>query len=138
MIADLDGYRLQIWLPDDSGHYLEGRVRVVRNYNDLAHASVTVTAVCDPWLYSNDETVYTLTATTQAQNATLVNTGRRTAVPDVIVAGDSVNLSHDGISWTLSPGTYQLPDLVLDPGELTLSYSGAGTITISYREAVLL
>lgn len=140
IVNQLDGVLTQTWLPDDPDHYLQGRLHVVRNYNDLAHAQVTVTAVCDPWLYSNEETVYTKTATDEAQNAALVNSGRRTVVPVVEVTGEdaSVALVFGTYSWTLSAGTYQLPDFVLTPGEHELTYSGAGEIAIKYREAVLL
>ncbi len=137
MIARLDGYQTQIWLPDDAEHYLQGRVHVVRNYNDLAHCAVTVTAVCDPWLYNNEETVYNLTARSEAQKKLIVNTGRKTVVPVLETTGD-VSLTYDTYTWTLTAGTYQLPDFVLRTGEHQLTYSGAGTIKITYREAVLL
>lgn len=137
IIAELDGLQKPIWLPDDPDHYLQGRVRVVRNYNDLAHAAVTVTATCDPWLFNNVETAYTLTATNEAQNATLVNLGRKGVVPVVEVTG-SVSITFNTNTWTLAAGTYQLPDFVLSPGEHKLTYSGAGTIQVTYREAVLL
>ena len=79
IIAELDGLQKQIWLPDNPGYYLQGRIRVVRNYNDLAHAAVTVTATCDPWLYSNTETTVSLTAASSSKTATLVNNGRKGA-----------------------------------------------------------
>ena len=44
IISELDGLQKKIWLPDDPDHYLQGRVRVVRDYNDLAHAAVAITA----------------------------------------------------------------------------------------------
>lgn len=137
MIFELDGYRKPIWLPDDPGHYLEGRIHVVRDYNDLAHASVTVTATCDPWLYNNEETVHTLAATAQAQKALFVNYGRRTVVPVLYVTG-FVSLEYMTNAWTMSEGSYQLPDFVLTPGSHELTYSGDGVVTITYREAVLL
>lgn len=137
MIAELDGYSMQIWLPDDPEHYLVGRVRVVREYNDLAHAAVSVTATCDPWLYKNSETIHNLTATSEAQKAILVNSGRRTVTPVVVVTG-TVDLKYGEYAWTLAAGTYQLPDLVLTPGSHELTYNGAGTVTVTYREAVLL
>ncbi len=133
----LDGYRKDIWLPDDPDHYLQGRIHVVRNYNDLAHAQVTVTAVCDPWLYSNEETVYTLTGSAEAQTETIVNNGRKTVVPVVEVTGDVVNLVYGTASWELRAGTYQLPDFALATGEHEVTYSG-GVAIITYREAVLL
>lgn len=141
MINTLHGSREKIWLPDDPNHYLEGRIHVEREYNDLVHAAVTVTVTCDPWLYNNDETVYNLTAKSTEQSVMLTNNGGRTVVPVLVVTG-SVNLTFvqasGAYSWTLSAGTYQMPDLALEFGECQLIYSGAGTVTISYREAVLL
>ena len=56
MVNWLSGWRMNIELPDDPEHYLVGRVQVEPLYNDMAHASVQVTAVCDPWLYAKRET----------------------------------------------------------------------------------
>lgn len=137
MIAELDGYRLPIWLPDNPDYYLEGRVHVVREYNDLAHAAVTVTATCAPWLYRNEETVYTLTASANAQKATIVNRGRRTVAP-VLEATGTVTLVFGEYTWTLDAGTYKMADFAPAPGQHELTYSGTGTIKITYREAVLL
>ena len=137
MIAELDGFRKKIWLPDDPGHYLEGRIHVVREYNDLAHAAVTVTATCDPWLYNNEETVHSLTATSTAQTATIVNSGRRAVAPVLSVTG-SVNITYGGSSWTLNQGSHRMTDLVLEPGSHQLTYSGSGTVKVTYREGMLL
>ena len=133
----LDGWRQDIVLPDDPGHYITGRVSVAKEYNDNAHAAVTVTAVCDPWRYAKDETVYTLTAATAEKTASLANTGRRTAVPLLTITGGSILIKYGAYSWSLGAGTYQLPDLTLPQGGGTLTYSGTGTLRISYREAVL-
>lgn len=133
----LDGWRQDIVLPDDPSHYITGRVSVAKEYNDNAHAAVTVTAVCDPWRYAKDETVYTLTAATTEKTQALSNEGRRTAVPLLTITGGTVLLKYGGFSWSLGDGTYQLPDLTLPQGGGSLTYSGTGTLRISYREAVL-
>lgn len=137
----LDGWSMDIYLPDDPLHYIKGRVHVERNYNDNAHASVTVTAVCEPWKYSVLETVTTLTATTEEQTAELLNNGRQTVVPLLTVTteteSDMVLLVFGASSWSLGAGTYKLPDIVLTQGSHKLTYSGAGTVALSYREAVL-
>lgn len=139
MINTLDGQRVHIWLPDDSLHYLDGRLQVVKNYNDLAHAAVTVTATCQPWKYAALETTVTLTAATTEKVAALVNNGRRAVVPVLKVTGTgaSVLLEYGTASKALGPGTYQWPDLLLTTGSHDLTYSGTGTVTITYREAVL-
>ena len=137
MINWLDGWTMQIVLPDRPLQYLTGAVHVERVYNDPAHASVTVEVVCDPWRYNAAETEINLVAATQAQNADIVNPGRKSVVPLLTIAGSTVNLAFGASSWALSPGTYQLPDLRLTQGTHQLTYSGAGTIKITFREAVL-
>lgn len=144
MINRLDGLRFNIILPDDPTHYINGRVRVEKVYNTPAHASVLVTATCDPWRYSNSETVVGLIATSTEQTVSLINNGRRSVVPTVKVVGGSATLkfnTREGVqTWTLSPREYKpsdLPDLYLKTGSAPLTYSGAATVTLTYREAVL-
>lgn len=138
MINTLDGLRFRIELPDDNARHLSGRVHVARNYSDLAHASVTVTAVCEPWLYSNQETVITLPAQTQAQTIDVINNGRRAVVPMIEVEGSVAFLQFGTSNTALSPGTHQWSAFVLTPGTHKLVYiNEAGTIQITYREAVL-
>lgn len=139
MVNWLAGWSMNITLPDDDSHYLVGRVTVEPLYNDMAHAAVEVTAVCEPWLYSVAETVVSLTAAADEQTKLLTNNGRKTVVPLLEVTGTdaSVNLAFGQASWALGPGTYKLPDLVLPQGDHLLTYSGTGDIKLSYRKAVL-
>ena len=139
MINLLDGMRREIHLPDDDLHHIVGRVHVVREYNNLAHAAVSVTAICEPWKYSDIETTTRLTASAEKQSVTLINSGRRAIVPTLTVEGDnaSVLLEYGTSSMALGVGTYQWPDLLLTPGNHGLTYSGTGKIIVTYREAVL-
>lgn len=144
MVNSLDGWRLNIILPDDPNHYITGRVRVEKLYNDPAHASVQVSATCDPWRYNATETVVGLIATETEQTVALINLGRRSVVPAVSVTGGDVILKFTRgtqvMSWALSPRDYlpeELPDIYLKTGASPLTYSGAGQITLTYREAVL-
>lgn len=137
MINTLDGMREEIRLPDDDHHHVIGRLHVVREYNDLAHCAVTVTAVCEPWKYANAETVVALTAATAKQSVTLYNRGRRAVVPTLKVEGSSVLLEYGTASLALAAGTYQWPELLLTPGSHKLTVSGSGSVAITYREAVL-
>lgn len=142
MINTLDGFRWEIRHPDFPAHYLSGRVQVKQLYNDLAHGAVSVSAVCDPWLYSRVERVYTLAATADEKTLALANRGRRILVPRVEVTGAENTVFaylYNGDSVALSPGTYTLPGLALRPGDTVIQYSMIGDCTakISYREAVL-
>ena len=141
MVNQLDGWRFNITLPDDPLHYINGRVSVEKLYNDPAHASVRVMATCDPWRYNNSETVVGLIATTAEQTTSLINTGRLSVVPNIMVTGGDVRLvfqaNGEERSWALSPGEYILSDIYLKTGSAPLRYSGTGQITLRYREAVL-
>lgn len=136
MINTLDGTRQNIELPDDTLHYISGRIHVSRDYNNIVNARVSVTATCEPWKYSNLETSLTLTASSTKKTATLINNGRRAVVPVLTVTG-SILVEFGGLSQTLQTGTYKLPAILLLPGRHSLTYSGSGTLVVTYREAVL-
>lgn len=141
MINQLDGWRFNIILPDDSLHYINGRVRVEKLFNNLAHASVRISATCDPWRYNNAPTVVGLTASSTEQTVSLINNGRLSVVPTIKVTGGDANLKFtangESRTWTLGTGEYILADIYLKTGAAPLTYSGNATITLTYREAVL-
>ena len=141
MVNQLDGLRFDIILPDDPTHHLNGRVSIERLYNDPVHGSVRVSATCDPWRYNNSTTVVGLTATSTEKTASLVNNGRLSVVPTIKVTGGTVNLKFSAngetLTWALSTGEYILADIYLKTGSAPLIYSGSGSITLTYREAVL-
>lgn len=139
MVNELDGRRMNIVLPDYPGYYISGRVQVKKEFNNLAYASVVVTAVCDPWLYRSAERMYTLTAATDKRVQVLTNAGRCRVIPELTVTGDdaSVLLEWGTLSVAVGSGTTILPDLSLPHGDTYITYSGTGTMQISYREAVL-
>ena len=139
MVNTLDGMRESIKLPDDETHYIVGRIHVAREYNDLAHAAVTVTAICEPWKYSNTETSVAITATDAKQTVRLVNKGRRAVVPTLTVPGTgaSVLIEYGTASIALGPGTYQWPSLLLTNGVHDIKVSGTGSLIVAFREAVL-
>ena len=136
MVNQLDGMRENIVLPDDDHHYITGRVHVERTYNDLAHAAVKVTAVCEPWKYANYETVITVALASAKQTVNLINGGRRVIVPEIKVDGELL-LEYGTSSIAMNSGSYKWPNLVLTPGTHDVRVSGTGTAVISYREAVL-
>ena len=141
MINKLDGMRLNIILPDDPLHYISGRVRVEKLYNPPVQASVRVSATCDPWRYNNSETVVSVTASSTANTVSLINNGRLSVVPIAKVAGGTVSVKYTSNgttkTWNLSAGEYTLVDIYMKTGTATITYSGSGTITFTYREAVL-
>ena len=133
--------RLNIVLPDDSLHYITGRVRVEKLFNTPVQASVRISATCDPWRYNNSETVVGVTATSTTKTVNLINNGRLSVIPKTKISGGTVTLkctiNGRSSTWTRADGTYNFVDLYLKTGSVAMTYSGTGTVTFTYREAVL-
>lgn len=143
LVNYVDGRSLQIIHPDHPGSYLVGRVQAAPDYSDLAHCAVTLTAVCEPWLWDAEETTVQLTAAGTEQIANIDIHGRLAVVPTITVTGE-LTLSFKTYTWALSNGEYILPDLCLTPGELPgepgaheIRAQGSGKVVLTYREAVL-
>ena len=144
MLNTLDGYSMKIILPDDSTHYMVGRVTVKKNYNDDAHAAVEVSAVCEPWRYNNTTryTGYTFNSTYETNRRRIIQGGRAPATPTVTVTdtdAEGITVRYEGYSWTLSNGTYVLAPIVFLPGvDAFVELSGkAGVIRLYWSEGEL-
>lgn len=136
-INQLDGLEWDITLPDHPDHYLTGRVHVSVNYSNLAHAALIITGTVKPWLFKKQETIIELEVTSTEKSAVLVNAGRLTLVPTIEVVDGTVTLTYGTASTSMSPGKYEWPTLLLTPGNHPIKYKGSGTLTVTYREAVL-
>jgi hypothetical protein len=135
MVNKLHGRRVPVWLPDDPGHYVIGRLKVTPQYNDLAHAAVQVTATCEPWRYATEETEVAATVNGTTQEVVLINDRRRT-YPTATVTG-TVTLAYNGNSFALGEGTHVLTGIPLGEGEHVVTVTGKGSVVITYRRAVL-
>lgn len=136
LVNQHDGLEQDIILPDRPDHYLHGRLHVAVDYSDLAHAAVTITANCEPWLYNRRESVVELDVTNGDNFVHIYNRGRRAVVPSMDVTG-FITVTFDSASVDLEEGRYKWPALLLLPGLNKLEYTGDGTLTLTYREAVL-
>lgn len=137
MVNQLHGRRWEIIHPDYPDHFIVGRVALKTEYSDMAHCAVSFTATCEPWKYSKLETEITYAASATEKEGVLSNMGGLALIPTATVTDGSVSLICGDKSWTLQPGKYNLPELILHPGNTYITYSGDGIITFAYREAVL-
>lgn len=137
LVNGLDGLENKVVLPDRPEHYLYGRLHIAVDRSTLAHAIVNITGTVEPWYYKERETVVEIDATEDLQELWLENNGRRAVVP-VLSTDGPIQVTYKGVAANLDAGnTYQWPALLLTPGLHTIEVSGAGRLTISYREAVL-
>lgn len=163
MVNSLDGLTWRVVLPDRPQHFLSARLHVAVDFNTPAYAQVTVTGMCEPWLYAERETVVPVRAVEQdpaapnpetLKRVNIHNRGRKAVIPLLTVSNGTYinlrmtpNISYDvqlvndtnsgQYSENTNSTTYQWPGLVLMPGLNEFYIDGDAVLTLTYREAVL-
>lgn len=137
IISAIHGRKMKIVEPDDLNHYLYGRM-AVRNVNHtVSYSDFSVEMRCDPWRYAHNETVQTISVNSDAPtDIRIFNNGRKTVCPDILVSGQ-VTFTCCGVTSSATNGRYKVSTFKLYQGENVIQVSGSGTLTLTYREAVL-
>ena len=132
----IHGTEQNIILPDDVSYYFFGECSISEVVQNKAYASFRLNVDAEPYKYSINETKRLIELSSTAKEIVLVNRGRKKLVPTIEVTG-SVTLEYGSSKTTLGAGTYKLLDLQLPTGNTLLQVSGSGSVTFTYREAVL-
>lgn len=136
IIAALHGKKIKIVEPDDPEHYYYGRVKIKSTNNIVPYAELSITATCDPWRYSLQETKRRIDVNGSKVSAVIHNNGVKTLCPTITVTG-SVTITHNDVTASLTAGYYKITDLKLRQGLNIITVSGEGSVTLTYREADL-
>lgn len=134
----LNGLGCQVTLDDDPDYYYQGRLMVESYTVDRLLKQITIKAVCQPYKLKQVETKVVATLNTTFQTLALVNE-RKPVIPTITVTAETT-LRWQNRTVTVSAGTYQLADIVLEPGANLLEArvaTGTGGITVAYREGAL-
>lgn len=138
MVNALDGKSLKITLPDGVDHYVWGRVRVARQYSNLAHAQVIVSATCDPYRYKAAPTTVTGTVPESGTLSLTLANERRPVVPTVEVSA-AATLTFGGKDIAVAAGSHRSLDIRLVAGNnaITIAAAAGTTVSVTYQEASL-
>lgn len=135
--TSLHGKKVKIIEPDDLDHYFVGRVIIKDSKNILPYAEFKIEATCEPWRYSNHESVRTFeTNSTTIKNVIINNQGVKTLTPDIEVVG-AIDIIYDNNKISLVDGVYKITDIRLKQGVNMIGVSGNGSVTFKYKEADL-
>ena len=80
---------------------LSSRITTLTQYRTKAN--------CDPWRYYVTRAVRNIAVNGTPVELECVNTGIRTAIPELIVTGE-IHISFGEVRVALSDGTYQVPE----------------------------
>lgn len=134
----INGRACNITLDDDPDYYYVGRVMVEEHAADGILHTITVVATCQPYKLKHAGAIVDAALTTAYTTMQLVNS-RMPVVPTIEVSA-ATTLQWNGNTFSLTPGTHRLLDIMLVEGVNSLqakTVSGTGTITVTYREGAL-
>lgn len=133
----IHGKKGRIILDDDPSFFYVGRCTVSKYTNEKNIGKITVECDCEPYKYKMAETV--VTRAVSGTDTIVLTNSRKRAVPLVTISTNtSMTLVYnvDNV-WTLSAGSYMLPELELVEGDNAVTVTGTGTVTFRWREGEL-
>lgn len=133
--AALHGRKVRIVEPDDPEHFLLGRVLIRGSTNTHSLSTLDIEAVCDPWRYAVNESERRVEPKGHT-DVVICNAGTKTVTPVITVSG-TVNVTFNGLTTTLTDGSYTVSDIRLKPGANVIGVAGTGVVVFKYREAVV-
>lgn len=132
----LHGRKIKVIEPDDLYHYFLGRAVIKSVNNSLVYTEFTIEIICEPYRYFIEEFTRVVDVAGKAVNTVITNNGTKKLTPVVNVNGN-IDLTFNGVTTSLTSGSYTISRLKLAPGANVISVNGNGSVTFTYREAEL-
>ena len=134
-----NGQAVQLVDVDDTPMwYYTGRAVITAVSNLNAYSTIDMELRCDPFMYTRYPKKRSISVTTAGGRdfIHIVNSGFRKITP-VITSTGSATITANGVSVTVTAGTYSASALTLLPGLNTISVIGDATVEFTYTEVML-
>ena len=131
----IHGKKLTIKLTNDAEYFYSGRASISQLEYSPGKCTVCIQMSADPYKYRVDETSVTVAVSDETKYVNLYNKRMRVS-PTLDVIG-SVNMTFEGKTYTLQEGEQQLLNFLLSEGNNAVTFSGKGSVTITYRQGEL-
>ena len=138
VVNQFAGKLCQVILTEDPTLYTVGTLEAAPSYDPKTGKGQLVLSCTDgdAFLYHTEETVVTVTG----GGAVVLPNDYMPVVPVITATAETtLRWAVDGESFTktVSAGTWEIPELELRHGDNTVSVTGEGTMTFTYREGRL-
>ena len=131
----LHGKKVTLKLSNDDEYFYSGRAVISMCEYSYGKSSLVIKMSADPFKYSVTESNAFVNLNNETKSLVLPNKRMRVA-PTLVVTG-SVTMTFEGKTYTLQAGEQQLLNFVLSEGNNTVSFSGTGSVKITYRQGAL-
>lgn len=135
----LNGLKCKIILDKDSSWCYNGRLNVNEYKQDKNLLKITITATVEPYKYKLSETVVTFAVEADDDKLFLIKNARKSVVP-TITTNVQLQVTFNGATYTLNPGTHRILEINLKSGDNIMKIMGvgaAGKVTFTFQEGAL-
>ena len=148
----LTGRKCKIILDNDPGFYYIGRLNVEVEKTNRVEGIITLSGNVEPYKFEKfsslepwewDSFNFKTGIIRNYKNIIVNGTyslripGRRKRIVPVISCDESVQVSYEGTTYTLSPGKNKVFGICIKEGENILTFSGNATVSVDYRGGML-
>lgn len=135
MIQDLyHGQIVRLTFDEDPLVHYSGRATLSYNEINSRILEIKMLIDCYPYKLKNDITI--ATHIIQGSKVVSYQNMRKWVSPEFFSSGD-LTVEFEGVSYSLTAGSFIIPDIVFKPGENIIVYTGDATVTVSYQEGGL-
>lgn len=128
----IHGKKVEIVLDWDTDYYFKGRITVGELTHQKRIGTFTITCDCEPYRYKNDVTV-SACAVSGTTTVTYINDQKN--VTPQFKTSSPMTISFENVTTTIkTDGTFTVPGIVFKEGENVVTYTGNGTVEVSYQE----
>lgn len=131
----LNGVKCKITLDKDADFYFLGRCTVEEHKLEKKVGNITISAVCNPYKYRQNETIRTYNLDGEEKTITIEN-GRKSVVP-IIENEQDLKITFENKLINLKAGKNMSPNLILKFGMNTIKLLGNGEVKFTYQEGEL-
>lgn len=126
----LHGRKMRIILDEDDLCYYYGRCAINEWLTDRRIGQIAISCNCEPYKYDLNETI--IAATVTGETKINVYGKRKTVCPTITVTGDVTMLVGDESVALSATKPNEILDFYIREGNNTLTFTGSGTVELSY------
>ena len=131
----LHGKKVTMKLTNDDVYFYSGRAVINQWDYSPGKGKLVIAISADPYKYSVTESNVVVNLNNETKSLILPNKRMRVA-PTLVVTG-SVTMTFEGKTYTLNAGEQQLLNFLLSEGDNIVTFSGTGSVKITYRQGAL-
>lgn len=145
------GRKVKMVLDDESEHYYMVRLEIDGEKSNPVYGQITLKGTAEPFKYDLQSSAedwlwdsfnfYTgvirmlkdITISSTNRTIKILGAGIDTPPVFVVTKADNLKLTHGGRTYTLKVGRNRFPAVRVGKQDVTLTFSGGGTLTVEYR-----